>query len=168
MHLTKNNKIKSLINIFPENMVHFIFFLKTSHLMEQHKIGFIIFGSQKQEIWFLQESPKIKILNKRKGGKEVTLQWTPSVRSLFLTAEATFTGDFSATVRSPAKPRASAWSPNPNDSIDPLFPTAEPPEWACRRRWRLGGGARRYARALRPVERNLRPSTAPADYGEAS
>ena len=46
--------------------------------------------------------------------------------------------------------------------------TAEPPEGAHRRRWPLGGGARRYARDLRPVERDLRPSTAPADYGEAS
>ena len=58
--------------------------------------------------------------------------------------------------------------PNPSDSIDPLSPTAEPPERARRRRWWLGGGARRDAGALRPVERDLRPSTAPAGYGEAS
>ena len=50
MNLSMNNKIKSLINTFPENMVHFIFLLKTSHLKEHHKIGFTIFGSQKQEI----------------------------------------------------------------------------------------------------------------------
>jgi len=50
MKLSMNNKIKSLKNIFPENMVHFIFLLKTSYLMEHHKIGFTIFGSQKQEI----------------------------------------------------------------------------------------------------------------------
>ena len=50
MNLLMNNKIKSLINIFPENMVHFIFLLKTSYLKEYHKIDFTIFGSQKQEI----------------------------------------------------------------------------------------------------------------------
>ena len=85
-----------------------------------------------------------------------------------LTAEATLAGDFSATARSPAKPRTPTLSPDSNDSIDPLFPTAEPPEGAHRRRWRLGGGARCYAGVLRPVERDLRPSTAPANYGEAS
>ena len=163
-----NNKIKSLINNFPENMVHFIFLLKTIHLKEYHKNCFTICGSQKQEIWFLQESQKSGFWKKEKQGKRRHWQWTPSVGSFFLAAEATFAGDFSATARSPAKPRAPTWSPNPSDSIDPLFPTAEPPEGAHRRRWRLGGGARRYAGALRPVERNLRPSTAPANYGEAS
>jgi hypothetical protein len=58
--------------------------------------------------------------------------------------------------------------PDTCEPVDPLFPTAEPPEGACRRPWRLGGGARRYAGALGPVERDLRPSTAPVDYGEAS
>ena len=38
--------------------------------------------------------------------------------------------------------------PDSNDSIDPLFLTAEPPEGARHRSWRLGGGARRYAGAL--------------------
>jgi len=50
MNLSMNNKIKSIINIFPENMVYFIFLLKTIHLKAYHKIGFTIFGSQKQEI----------------------------------------------------------------------------------------------------------------------
>ena len=163
-----NNKIKSLLIFFPENMVHFIFLLKTSHLKEYHKIGFTIFGSQKQEIWFLQESQKLGFWIKEKEGKRRHWQWTLAVRFFFLTAVATFAGDFSATARSPAKPRASSWSPNPSDSIDPLFSTAEPPEGAHRRRWRLGGGARCYVGALRPVERDLRPSTAPANYGEAS
>jgi len=70
MHLSINNKIKSLINNFSENMIHFIFLLNTSHLKKQHKICFTIFGSQKQEIWFFARKPKIRILNKRKGGKE--------------------------------------------------------------------------------------------------
>ena len=48
MNLSQINKIKSLINIFPENIVHFIFLLTTSHLKEYHKIGYTIFGSQKQ------------------------------------------------------------------------------------------------------------------------
>ena len=38
---------------------------------------------------------------------------------------------------------------------------------ACRRPWRLGGGARHYAGALRLVERDLGFPIAPADYGEA-
>ena len=38
MNLSMNNKIKFLINIFSETMVHFIFLLKTSHLKEYHKI----------------------------------------------------------------------------------------------------------------------------------
>ena len=50
MNLSMNNMIKSLIIIFPENMVPFIFLLKTSHLKEYHKICFTIFGSQEQEI----------------------------------------------------------------------------------------------------------------------
>jgi len=50
MNLSMNNKIKSLINTFPENMVDFIFLLKTSHLKEHQKIGFKIFGTQKQDI----------------------------------------------------------------------------------------------------------------------
>jgi hypothetical protein len=60
------NKIKSLINIFPENMVHFIFLLKTSHLMEQHKIGFTNFGSPELEIWFLQKQLKRYFKQRRK------------------------------------------------------------------------------------------------------
>ena len=44
---------------------------------------------------------------------------------------------------------------------------AEPPEGARRQPWRLGGGARRYAGALRPVERDLGFPTAPVNYGEA-
>jgi len=94
-------------------------------------------------------------------------QRVPHVRVVFLTAEATLTGDFSMTVRSPAKPRASTWSPDPCEPIDPIFPAAEPPEMACRQPWRLGGGARRYAGALRPVERNLGFPTAPVNYGKA-
>ena len=168
MNLSMNNKIKYLINIFPENMVYFIFLLKTSHLREHHKIVFTIFGSQKQEIWFLQESQKSGFWIKEKEGKRWHWQWTPAVRFFFPTAEATFAGDFSATARSPAKPRAPTWSPDLCDSIDPLFPTAEPPEGARRRSWRLGGSARRYAGAFRPVERDLGFPTAPADYGEAS
>jgi len=168
MKLSMNNKIKFLINIFLENMVHFIFLLKTSHLKKYHKIGFTIFGSQKQEIWFLQESQKSGFWIKEKEGKRWHWQWTPPVRVVFLTAEATFASDFSVTARSPAKPRAPTWSPDSSDSIDPLFPTTEPPEVARRRRWRLGEGARRYAGALRPVERDLRPSTAPANYSGAS
>jgi len=39
-------------------MVHFIFLIKTSHLKEDHKIYFTNFGSQKQNIWFLQEYQK--------------------------------------------------------------------------------------------------------------
>jgi len=50
MNLFMNNKIKLLINIFPENMVHFIFLLKTSHPKEYRKIGFTIFGSPELEI----------------------------------------------------------------------------------------------------------------------
>jgi len=50
MNLSMNKNINSVINIFPENMVHFIFLLKTSHLKEHHKIGFTIFGSTELEI----------------------------------------------------------------------------------------------------------------------
>ena len=50
MNLSMNNKIKPLINIFPENMIHFIFLLNTNHLKEHHKIGFTIFGSPELEI----------------------------------------------------------------------------------------------------------------------
>ena len=58
--------------------------------------------------------------------------------------------------------------PDPCEPSDPLFPTAEPPEMACCRPCRLGGGARRFAGALRPVERDLGFPTAPVHYGEAS
>jgi len=148
-------------------MVHFIFLQNKSHLKESHKTSFTIFGSQKQEIWFLQESQKSGIWIKGRRENKCHWQRTPRVRFFFLTAEATLAGDFSATARSPAKPRAS-WPPDPNDSIDHLLPTAEPPEMACRRPWPLGGGARRYAGALKPVERDLGFPTAPVDYGEAS
>ena len=58
-------------------------------------------------------------------------------------------------------------TPDHCEPIDPLFPTAEPPEEACRRPWQLVGGARRYAGALRPVARDLGFPTAPANYSEA-
>ena len=168
MHLSMNNKIKSLINNLPETMVHFIFLLKTSHLKEYHKIGFTIFGSQKQEIWFLQKAKNqdFEIKKRRERGDTDSgphLSGPSSSRPRRLSPAI-------SPRRRGLRPnqRAPTWSPNPSDSIDPLFPTAEPPEGAHRRRWRLGGGARRYAGALRPVERNLRPSTAPADYDEAS
>ena len=51
-----NNKIKSLINIFLENIVHFIFLLKTSNLKEHHKIGFTIFRSPELEIDFCKKA----------------------------------------------------------------------------------------------------------------
>jgi len=54
-----NNKIKSLINIFPENMVYFIFLLKTSHLKKYHKICFTIFGSKKQGDMIFAKKSKI-------------------------------------------------------------------------------------------------------------
>ena len=50
MHLSMNNKVKSLINNFSENMIHFIFLLNTSHLKKHHKICFNIFGSAELEI----------------------------------------------------------------------------------------------------------------------
>ena len=59
-------------------MVHFVFLLKTSHLKEHHKIGFTIFGSQKLEIWFLQESQKSRFWIKEKEGSEVTLTAGPA------------------------------------------------------------------------------------------
>ena len=135
-------------------MVHFIFLLKTSHLKEYHKIDFTNFGSPKQEIWFLQKAKNQDLNKKRREGR---WHWQRAlhVRVIFPTAEATLAGDFSVTARSPAKPRAPLRSPDSSDSIDPLFPTAEPPERARRRSWRLDGGARRYAGALRPVERDL-------------
>ena len=64
-----NNKINSLINIFPENMVHFIFLLKTSHLKEYHKIGFTIFDLRNRRYDFCKKAKNLD-LNKRKGGKE--------------------------------------------------------------------------------------------------
>ena len=63
-------------------MVHFIFLLKTSHLKEYHKIDFTIFGSQKQEIWFLQESQKSGFWIKEKEGSEVTLTVDPGCQVL--------------------------------------------------------------------------------------
>ena len=49
-------------------------------------------------------------------------QRVPRVRVVFLATETTFTGDFSATARSPAKPRAPTWSLDPCEPIDPPFP----------------------------------------------
>ena len=63
-------------------MVHFIFLLKTSHPKEHHKIGFTIFGSQEQEIWFLQKqlNPKsTKEKRERDRQRDPTSQWTPHV-----------------------------------------------------------------------------------------
>ena len=82
MHLSKNDKIKSLINNFPENMIHFIFLLNTSHLNKQHKICFTIFGSQKQEIWFLQESQKSGFWIKEKEAKRESLTGGPTRQAL--------------------------------------------------------------------------------------
>ena len=59
-------------------MVHFIFLFTTSHPKEHHKICFTIFGSQKQGDMIFARKPKIQILNKRKGGKEVTLTVDPA------------------------------------------------------------------------------------------
>jgi len=56
MNLSMNDNIKSLINIFPENMVHFIFLLKTSHLKKYRKIGFTIFGSQNRRYDFCKKA----------------------------------------------------------------------------------------------------------------
>jgi len=149
-------------------MVQFIFLLKTSHLMEHHKISFTIFGSQKQKIWFLQESQKPGF-NKRKGGKlSVTnsgsrMSGSSSSRPRRLSpAISPQRWGLRATHGHQRDPQTLA------NRLTPFFPAAEPPEMACRRPWRLGGGARRYAGALRPVERDLGFPTAPADYGEAS
>ena len=148
-------------------MVYIIFVLKTSHPMDYHKICFTNFDAQKLKIWFLQDCKKSGFWIK--GRREPLSHWQrdPHVRPFFLTTETTFTGDFSATARSSAKPRAPTWSPDSCELVDPLFPTVEPPEGAWRRSWRLGGGARRYDGALRPVERDLEFPTAPVNYGEA-
>jgi len=148
-------------------MVHIIFLLNTSHLMDHHKICFIIFWAQKLEIWFLQDCKKSGFWIKERRETMCHWQQVSHVRFFFLPTQATFTGDFSTTARSPAKPRAPTWSPDTCEPIDPLFHTAEPPEGACRRPWHLGGGAQRYAGALRPVERDLGFPTAPVKYGEA-
>jgi len=148
-------------------MAHFIFLLKTIHLKECHKICFIIFGSQKQEIWFLQDCTKFGIWIKRRRKTVSRWQRDPHVRFFFPPTETKFAVDFSATARSPTKPRTPTWSQDTSEPIDPLFPTAEPPEGACRRPWWLGGGARRYAGVLRLIENALGFPTAPVNYGEA-
>jgi len=148
-------------------MVHVIFLLKTSHPMDHHKTCFTNLGAQKQKIWFLQVCKKSGFWIKERREPLSHWQRDPHVRLFFLTTETMFTDDFSTTARSPAKPRAPTWSPDPCEPVDPLFPTAEPPEGACRRSWRLGGGPRRYAGALRPVERDLGFPKAPGNYGEA-
>ena len=55
-------------------------------------------------------------------------QRVPHVRVVFLTTEATLTGDFSATARPPTKPWAWTWSSDPYEPIDPLFPGIFPCE----------------------------------------
>jgi len=136
-------------------MVHFIFLFKTSHLKDHHKICFTIFGSQELEIWFLKDCKKSGFWIKERRETMCHWQRDPHVRFVFLMTETTFTGDFSATARSPAKPRAPTWSPDTCEPVDPFFPAVEPPERACRRPWRLGGDARRYTGALRPAEHDL-------------
>ena len=139
-------------------MVHVIFLLKTSHPMDHHKICFTNFGAHKLEIWFLQECKKSWFWIKERREPLSHWQRDPHVRFFFLWTKATFTGDFSTTVRSPAKPRAPTWSPDTCEPVYPLFPTAEPLEGARRRPWRLGGDARWG---------DLGFPTAPVNYGEA-
>ena len=77
-------------------MVHVIFLLKTSHPMDYHKTGDMIFA-RLQEIWIFNKERRETMCHSQRG---------PHVRFVFLSTEATFTGDFSATARSPAQPRA--------------------------------------------------------------
>jgi len=60
-------------------MVHFIFLLNTNHLKKYRKICFTIFGSLKQEIWFLQKQlkPWFKQRRKRDSQRGPASQRTP-------------------------------------------------------------------------------------------
>ena len=149
-------------------MVHFIFLIKTSHLKEHHKIGFTIFRSQKQKIWFLQESQKIWIWIKEKEGSGVTLTAGPACqghlphsrgdsRRRFL-RDGEVSDQTTCTIVT-ARPLRLDWPP---------FPHGGATGGARRRSWRLGGGARHYAGAFRLVEHDLGFPTAPEDYVEAS
>ena len=77
-----NNKIKSLINIFPENMVHFVFLLKLAISRNTTKLVSQFLDLRNRRYDFFARKPKIQILNKRKGGKEVTLTVDPSCQVL--------------------------------------------------------------------------------------
>ena len=149
-------------------MVHIIFLLNLaiSRNVKEFVSQFLDLRNRRYD--FCKKAKNLN-LNKRKEGKRCVTD-----------SESRVSGSSSSRPRrhSPAiSPRRRGLRPNQGHQRDPqtfanrltpFFPMAEPPEGACRRSWRPGGGARRYAGALRPVERDLGFPTAPADYGEAS
>ena len=68
MNLSMNNKIKSFINIFPENMVHFIFLLKLAISRNTTKLVSQFLDLRNRRYDFCKKA-KIRIVNKRKRGK---------------------------------------------------------------------------------------------------
>ena len=120
-------------------MVHITFLLKTSHHMDHHKIW-----AQKLKIWFLQDCKKSGFQIKERREPLSHWQRDPHVRLFFLTTETAFTGDFSATARSPAKPRVPMWSPDPCEPSDPLSTRRSHRKWLA-----VDHGGSRRCSALR-------------------
>jgi len=114
------------------------------------------------------KKPKIWIRIKEKEGSEVTLTAGPACQGHLPHSRGDSRRRFLRDGEVSDQTQGTIMTARPLRLDWPLFPMAEPPEMARRRSWRLGGGARRYAGALRPVERDLGFPTAPADYGEAS
>ena len=76
---------------------------------------------------------KIWNLNKREEENVESLTAGPACQVLLPCAEKASIGDFSPTVRSPAKPRALECSPDQSALEGPTFSAAEPPERTRRR-----------------------------------
>ena len=128
-------------------MVHFIFLIKTSHFKESHKIGFtkLIFAKK----------PKTWIWIKENEGNDATLTAGPACQGRLPHGRGDSHQRFLRDDEVSGQTKGTNLTLRPLRTDWPLFPAAEPPEIACRRPWRLGEGARRYAIALRPVERDL-------------
>jgi len=76
---------------------------------------------------------RIWILNKRLEGAVESLTAGPACQVLLPCTGRASTGDFTPTVRSPAKPRALECSPDQSALEGPTFSAAEPPERTRRR-----------------------------------
>jgi len=149
-------------------MVHFIFLLKTSHPRNITKFISQYLDHINRRYDFCKNTKNLD-LNKRKGGKRCVIDSGYRVSGSSSSRPRRLSPVISP-LRRGLRPNQ-GYQRDPQtlaNRLTPFSPTAEPPEMACRQPWRLGGGARRYAGALRPVERDLGFPTAPVNYGEAS